>query len=296
MVSGVPRDLANKSMSYVLAIESSRGQAEVLLQDVGSMVGRKVRIVDSMGAATQAIDEEVPHLVLVSALMPPHEERELFARLQDVPRGTAPQILILPSLGSPEIECRKLTLFGRPRNRNVRPARCDPSVFADQVLTYLDEADRRSKDASLRHPATPVPLAVPPASLVSRAVPPASLVSPAVPPAGLVPPAVKNEADRRAGVRLERLDWAKARIDGAAVELVDLSFTGAQVLAPIVLRPGRSVQVLLSREAHLIHCEAGIVWGGFEIAGAQKAPCYRAGMHFREADQSAIERFYFLRD
>jgi hypothetical protein len=81
-------------------------------------------------------------------------------------------------------------------------------------------------------------------------------------------------------------------VDGAAVDLVDLSATGAQVLAPVVLPPGECVQVLLAKNAHAIRCEAGIVWGAFEIVGPSQAPWYRAGMNFRGADREAVERFY----
>jgi hypothetical protein len=142
------------------------------------------------------------------------------------------------------------------------PTGCDPSAFADQVSTYLDRVDRR-------------PVAGPPAS---------------VGPAARAP--VTSGADRRVAVRLERLNWAIACVDGAVVDLVDLSFTGAQVIAPMLLQPGGFVDVQLAMESRAIRCEAGIVWGGFEIAGPTHDTCYRAGMHFKDADQAAVERFY----
>ncbi len=99
-------------------------------------------------------------------------------------------------------------------------------------------------------------------------------------------------ADRRTAVRIENVDWAKVLVDGAGVDLVDLSVTGAQVLAPMVLPPGRSVQVHLSGEVHVVRCEADIVWGGFEIVVPEQAPLYRAGLNFKDADRAAVERFY----
>lgn len=111
----------------------------------------------------------------------------------------------------------------------------------------------------------------------------------------LVLVAPTNGADRRTAVRIENVDWAKAVIDGAGVDLIDLSVTGAQVLGPMVLPPGRSVQVLLSGQAQAVRCEAGIVWGAFEIVGPEHAPLYRAGLNFKNADRAAVERFYSAR-
>jgi len=273
-------------MSYVLAIEPRDEEVGILRHAVGTQAGAKLTVVDSMNAAMAAIDEEVPHLVLVSALMPPHEEGKLMAKLRDLPRDVAaPQMLIIPALASPETAPQKRSFFGRRRTRN-EPARCDPSAFADQVLAYLDYVDRGPKEISRPDSVNLAPLA-------EQYL--------AVPTSGdeggpkfetFVQPPVKSGADRRAAVRLEHIDWARVLVDGAAVNLVDLSATGAQVLAPMLLPPGECVQVLLARDAQAIRCEAGIVWGAFEIVGSAQAPWYRAGMNFRGADREAVERFY----
>ena len=249
-------------MSYVLAIEPHRGQAEILCHDVGARAGARLLVVDSVNAAMTAIDNEVPQLVLVSALMPPPEEDALFARLRNLPHHTIPQILITPSLAPPETQQPRRRLFGRLRDRSAAPAGCNPSTFADQLSTYLDHGDRSSTHISVRQTGEFV------------------RVSPA------------SGADRRTAVRVEHIDWAKALVDGADVDLVDLSVTGAQVLASMVLPPGRCVQVLLSGEAHAVRCEAGIVWGGFEVVGPANAPLYRAGLNFKDADRAAVKRFY----
>jgi len=41
-------------------------------------------------------------------------------------------------------------------------------------------------------------------------------------------------ADRRASARIEGVQWARVRINGTPVKVVDLSLTGAQILSPAV--------------------------------------------------------------
>ena len=199
-------------MSYVLAIEPRDEQAGILRTAVGPRTSAALTVVGSLAAAMGAIDEEVPHIVLVSALMSPLDEGKLVARLRDLSCDEAPQLLIIPALATPQTQQPKRRLFGRRRSRH-EPARCDPSAFADQVSAYLDSVHRRPKTIVRPEPSRPVSLAV------------------------------KSGAERRAAVRVEGIDWARALVDGAAVDLVDLSATGAQVLAPMVLPPGDRVQV-----------------------------------------------------
>ena len=241
-------------MSYMLAIEPHQGQAGILREDVGNKTRTKLTVVNSMVEALTAIDDQMPELVLLSALTPPHEESQLIARLRNLPQATAPEILMIPALDGPGAGAApKHTLFDRFSHRKQLSG-CDPSAFAVQLSTYL------------RH---------------QRPV--GSL-------AGFALPADASDADRRAVSRLERVDWATLMIDGSAVNLVDLSVTGAQILASMVLLPRGSVEVTLSKNRDLIRCEAGVVWGGFEIPGGAQAPWYRAGIHFKDADRDALER------
>jgi hypothetical protein len=278
-----------ESMSYVLAIEPREEEAGLLRHAIGTRTSAKLSVVDCMSAAITAIDVEVPHLVLVSALMPPPEEGRLLSRLRELPPHFAPQMLIMPALASRQTEPPRRGLFGR-RRRRPEPARCDPSAFADQVSAYLDHMDQRARAITPPESVSPAPLPVTSMVVSNRRNESGSESS------RDVPARVKSGAERRAAVRLEHIDWARVLVDGAAVDLIDLSATGAQVLAPVVLPPGERVQVLLSRETHAIRCEAGIVWGGFEIVGPGQAPWYRAGMNFRGADREAVERFYLGRD
>ena len=105
----------------------------------------------------------------------------------------------------------------------------------------------------------------------------------------------RTGAERREAARLERVEWARVLIDGVAVDMVDLSLTGAQVVSSMVMQPGGSVEVMLSSGANAIRCEAGVVWSGFEIIESTQAPSVRAGLTFKDATHDAIERLYFER-
>ena len=251
-------------MSYVLAIEPHPEQAGILSHAVRRAVHTTLTVVDSLDAAIAAIDDEVPHLVLVPSLMPPNEESELLTRLREFRQDTAPQILVTPALAPRERQPPpRPRLFQRLRARDERPEPCDPSAFADQISVYLNHADRRRYE-------TWQPESV-----------------------RFGPGPGRGGADRRAAVRFERLHWVKALVDGAPVDLVDLSVTGVQVLTPMELPEGGGVRILLSGKTHALHCEADIVWDCLRIAGPPRARQFRVGMNFKNADRRAFERFYF---
>jgi hypothetical protein len=257
----IPLREIGTSMSYVLVIEPQQGQTGVL-RHVGREARTSLTIVDSIADGLRAIDDEIPQLVLASALMSPRDEHALLSRLRDLPYGMAPQVLVIPALTAPEVSQPKRERFriGRRRRTSPPPAVCEPSTFATQMTMYLDDADRRRYD-SWRP--------------------------------GLEPGTKKGGAERREALRFDRLKWARAAVDGAPVSLVDLSLTGAQILTPRLLEPGHSVQVLLSGEGDGIHCEAGVVWGVTGTLGRANTQWCRAGMTFKDVDRDVFERFYF---
>jgi hypothetical protein len=104
----------------------------------------------------------------------------------------------------------------------------------------------------------------------------------------LFPASGRAGADRRSAVRFEKADRATVLINGAAVTLVDLSVTGAQVLSSTLLQIGGLVQVVLSMDEEAIRCEAGIVWGTFDILRPTEILGFRAGVDFKGADRRAL--------
>jgi hypothetical protein len=77
---------------------------------------------------------------------------------------------------------------------------------------------------------------------------------------------------------------APATIEGYRVELVDLSVLGAQVLAPVHLRPEQRVQMVLADE---VRAEARVVWARLEPT---PVPICRAGLEFLAVDVAALEK------
>ena len=81
------------------------------------------------------------------------------------------------------------------------------------------------------------------------------------------------------------------QIDGGAATLVDLSLTGAQVIAAMALKPNRVVKVLLPFEENGISCKGKIVWARLEPPSRGGSVRYRAGVLFTNVDEVAIEAF-----
>ena len=144
-------------MSYVLAIEPHQEQASLLRDNLAVRTRTKLTLVDSMDAAMTAIDDEVPNLVILNALIPPQEETRLIARLRELTQATAPQVLFIPALARPETLPPRRMLFDRFRSRTVQPAGCNPSAFADQVSAYFSRflQNRPGHDRSCRTGAWP---------------------------------------------------------------------------------------------------------------------------------------------
>jgi hypothetical protein len=235
-------------MSYVLAIEPLESQAGVLRETVGAAARTTMKVVSTLDAAMAAIDDEVPKLVLLNALMHPRDEDRLMGRLRRLPFEIAPQVLITPALAAPESAsaARRSGLFDRFRKPAWRPTPCEPSLFAGELSRYLGDRNRTG-------------------------------------------------ADRRSARRVEGLDFARMLIEGAAVDLVDLSLVGAQVRSPILLPPGGSVQLVLSggADVEILQGEAAIVWGTPDEAVAAESARFRAGMRFKNIDHQLLNRLYF---
>ena len=137
-------------MSYVLAIEPNEGQARLLRDAVRFRAKTKLLVVESIDAAAAALGEEIPRLVLITALMPPRDEIALVSRLRSLPRESAPEVLIIPRLAMIESDKPVASLLGRFRRRALEPSGCDPLAFADQLLHYLSQSGERSREALAR--------------------------------------------------------------------------------------------------------------------------------------------------
>jgi len=97
---------------------------------------------------------------------------------------------------------------------------------------------------------------------------------------------------RQAARRFRTLAGVEVGIDGIAARLTDLSQTGAQLVAPIRLRPWQRVQILISDDQQVFRLEAKVVWASLEPSrDPGTPPDHRVGVTFIDVDREALEVF-----
>ena len=136
------------------------------------------------------------------------------------------------------------------------------------------------------------------------------VVKPSVVPAAPQPVAAGGAQAAGSTVATEdaprRLDWQGTRraprvavrsgielqLDGNPAAVIDLSTVGAQVISPTVLRPNQKVRITIPNDELQMRFRGAIAWAKFELPKAPiKAPQYRAGVEFTDADAKAIDDF-----
>lgn len=104
---------------------------------------------------------------------------------------------------------------------------------------------------------------------------------------------------------LRQLDWHGTRrvprfdirpgveiqLDNHAVQLLDLSVTGAQVVSSSILRPNQRVRISIPTDQFVMRFRGAIAWAKFELPSPTEPPRYRAGVAFIDADAAAIEEY-----
>jgi hypothetical protein len=91
---------------------------------------------------------------------------------------------------------------------------------------------------------------------------------------------------QRRAQRVRARDDEQALIDGTPVTLLDVSSSGLQVRATIVLRPQQRVRVVLPPERGSVKTAAVVAWSTFEIG---PSPQYRAGLAFARAIPNLVD-------
>ena len=127
-------------MALILAIEPDTTQAVILRQVITELVPAELCLVDSKAAALSALKKNVPTLILISAVLPAHEEQELVAYLRTTAELAHQQTLMIPRLASPTdlAASGKRSFF--KRGAPDEPVGCDPRIFANEVCAYLMRA------------------------------------------------------------------------------------------------------------------------------------------------------------
>jgi len=105
------------------------------------------------------------------------------------------------------------------------------------------------------------------------------------------PKALDWHGTRRA-LRFRVKPGVELHLDGNPAAVIDLSTTGAQVISPTVLRPNQKVRITIPLEDLQMRFRGAIAWAKFELPKPPvKAPQYRAGVEFTDADAAAIDNF-----
>ena len=138
-------------MPHVLAIEPNSEQASALQTILRDHAGTEVLVVNSKESALSALKEGVPDLVLVSALLSPRDEADLFDCLKTLPNAAHLQTLTIPQLRQEAPSSRsgrsRFSMFSRRRGRPAADG-CDPQLFAQEVSEYLARAAELKSEAT----------------------------------------------------------------------------------------------------------------------------------------------------
>ena len=142
-------------MPLVLALEPDPKQAAVIRQIVRDRVGAEFVLADSKDAALAVLNDRVPDLILVTALMSPRDESDLTDHLRDLEGAEHLQtltipLLIQPSVAAPKKKRRGLlsALTGDSDAASPMTSGCDPSVFAKEIADYIARAEEHKTEAA----------------------------------------------------------------------------------------------------------------------------------------------------
>jgi hypothetical protein len=111
---------------------------------------------------------------------------------------------------------------------------------------------------------------------------------PSEPDAALPPKPLQQGVRRAARTRI--MEGVEVLLDGDAVQLIDLSILGAQVLAPFTLKPNQRVRLAFADARGVVRCVGSVAWASFEMP-KNLATRYRAGIEFSGADAESLSLF-----
>ena len=139
-------------MALVLAIEPDIRQAGILKHIVRSLVQAELILVESRDAAIAAIDEQIPDVILLTALLSPRDEDELVTHLRRLGAAEHLQTHTIPLLSGPrpaEQGGKGGGLLGvfRKKKEPETIAGCDPEVFAQEVRAFIARAAELKAEA-----------------------------------------------------------------------------------------------------------------------------------------------------
>src|SRR5687767_13642748 len=139
-------------MALVLAIEPDIRQGGILKRVVRELVQAELILVESRDAAIAAIDQQIPDVILLTALMSPRDEDELVTHLRRLGAAEHLQTHTIPLLSASRASepAAKGGLLGKFRKRKEAEPMggCDPEVFAGEVRNFLARAAELKAEAT----------------------------------------------------------------------------------------------------------------------------------------------------
>jgi hypothetical protein len=264
-------------MPLILAIEPDRRQGAHLSAVIRRRVTAELILVGTTQAALDAIGNRVPDLVLVPALLSPQDDAALAAALRVIAAAAHVQMLTIPVLGASRPTSRAggvLAALRRDKSRAAEPDGCDPSVFAEQIASYLERAaEEHAAEAELADtelaPATPRPV-TPPLEAMGVDAPELAVAAPEEIDPALIEfgePAAPQDTEDGVSAALEEAMRALFINDGPSQVPVDESFDSPAdepaedaVAAPVAQLPAPPIEepawAPLETPADPVHIEA----------------------------------------
>jgi hypothetical protein len=132
-------------MSLIIAIEPDRDQAAQLKDLVRRHTQAELVLADTTDRAISAIRQRVPDLILIPAFLSPEDDEALTAALRVTEAAAHVQTLTIPVLGAPRAKSAAQGVLSRLRWDQPRPSSpdsCDPKLFAEQIMEYLQRVAR----------------------------------------------------------------------------------------------------------------------------------------------------------
>ena len=230
------------SATRILVLEPDFERGERLKQLIGERVNADVIVVRSARAAIAAMSSQVPDVILTSVLLPPRDDAQLRAHLEQLDTASDPPVLMLPLVNDPgELTSAsrrsRFTFFGHRFFAHwATPQRLadDRSAIGAQIETALEQSRRtrsrcvaRLLEKSMNHEAEQ-------ASVILAKVPPI-----------LQPVAARPQRARRwAPVDLPWLTSVQTAW-GLPVRVLNISGSGMLVESSSKLAPGSSAEFSL---------------------------------------------------
>ena len=139
-------------MAWLLVVQPDSGQAAVLREAFRAHISEDVVVADSLDDALSSIDQCIPDIVLLPALIPGAVEDYVITYLGTIPGARHVQILGIPVLERSDNSVRRRAHLAIPWRRRREPLTpgCDPGMFTQDVLRYLSGVRALKHDIDVR--------------------------------------------------------------------------------------------------------------------------------------------------